>query len=461
MDDNQQPIRPDELDGLFARFAALGACALAVSGGSDSTALMVLFADWLRLRGETPGSHTILTVDHGLRAGSAAEAGSVAAAAHALGYRHATLVWQGPKPATGIQAAARAARYRLMGEHMRAHGVGMLLTAHTRDDQAETLLMRLARGSGLDGLAAMAPISPLGGQWPGGAQSGGAALWIARPFLDVPKSCLRATLEARGIPWIEDPSNAAPEYERTRLRAAREHLDALGLTPAMVALSAARLARARRALDEAADRLCDPQEGVVSVDPCGLIAFDRTRLWRAGEEIALRLLDRALAAAGGAGERAPLAKLEALMPAICDPRADASGRWTLARALITVQRRVVEVEREPGREPMPELQLAPGDTALWDGRFHVTVGPDFPGGPVEVRALGTPELRDLQRRGLIGEGAAARVAAATPSIWHNGRLIAVPPLRYWAAMQATDSLRAVFVGLEKVGRTPRAAPPAP
>jgi tRNA(Ile)-lysidine synthase len=458
MDDNQEPIRPEELDGLFARFAARGPCALGVSGGSDSTALMVLFADWLRLRGETPAPHAVLTVDHGLRAESAAEARAVAAAAHALGYRHTTLVWQGPKPATGIQAAARAARYRLMGEHMRAHGVGVLLTAHTRDDQAETLLMRLARGSGLDGLAAMAPMAPLVGQWPQGAQHGDAALWIARPFLDVPKACLRATLTARGIPWIEDPSNAAPEYERTRLRAARGHLDALGLTPAMLALSAARLARARRALDEATDRFCDPREGAVRVDPCGLVVIDRARLRQAGEEIALRVLDRAIAAAGGAGERAPLAKLEVIVPAVCDPRAGAPARWTLARALIAAQRTVVEVEREPGREPLPELLVMPGDTALWDGRFKVAVGAAFVGGPVEVRALGTPELRDLQRRGLVGEGVPARVAVATPSIWHNGRLIAAPPLGYWAAPHSLDGLKADFVGLARAGRGPRTRP---
>ncbi|HEY7552986.1 MAG TPA: tRNA lysidine(34) synthetase TilS [Hyphomicrobiaceae bacterium] len=447
MDDSHDPIRPDELDGLFARFAALAPCALAVSGGSDSTALMVVFADWLRLRGEDFGGYSVLTVDHGLRAEAAAEARAVAAAAHGLGYRHTTLVWQGPKPATGIQAAARAARYRLMGDHLRAHGLRFLLTAHTRDDQAETVLMRLARGSGIDGLAAMSPVSPLSARHT--ADAGGGGLWIVRPLLDVPKSCLRATLEARGVAWIEDPGNAAPEFERARLRAARASLDALGLTPAMLALSAARLAGARRALEASADRLCDPREDVVRVDHCGFVAIDRARLRQAGEEVALRVLDRVIAAAGGAGEPVPLGKLEAIVAAVCDPVAAASGRWTLARALITARSAAeVEVEREPGREPLPELTLEPGRTALWDGRFRVTVGARFAGGGVRVRALGEAGLREVRRRGRVLEGTAARAAAAAPSMWHNGRLMAAPPLRFWTPPHTGDDLGAVFLGLE-------------
>src|SRR5262245_2430920 len=118
-----QAIRPDELDRLFGAIglSASEPCALAVSGGADSTGMMVLFADWLGRRGAEPGRHWVLTVDHGLRPQSAAEADCVAQAARALGFRHAILVWEGAKPTAGIQAAARAARYGLMGAHMRAN----------------------------------------------------------------------------------------------------------------------------------------------------------------------------------------------------------------------------------------------------------------------------------------------------------------------------------------------------
>jgi tRNA(Ile)-lysidine synthase len=453
MDDNRDPIRPEELDGLFARFAALGPCALAVSGGSDSTALMVLFADWLRQRGRSIGSCTVLTVDHGLRASSADEARAVAATAVELGYRHATLAWEGTKPRAGIQAAARSARYRLMGGYMRAHGIGLLLTAHTRDDQAETLLMRLARGSGLDGLAAMVTLSPLSERGPGGTTARGAR-WVGRPFLDVPKACLRATLEERGVRWMEDPSNIAPEFERARLRAARGHLDALGLTPDMLALSAARLARARRTIEGMVDDLCDPDAGAVRADPCGVILIDRALLREVGEEVALRVLERAVAAAGGSGEHVPLAKLESVLAGVRAPRTAAPARWTLARALVTAEASSVRVEREPGREPLPDITVVPGTVTLWDGRFRVTVAAAFPG-PVQVRALSETGLRELRRRAPGAEGAPARAAAALPSIWHEGRLIAVPPLRYWAPPHTHEDIGAAFVGVGTPSRASR------
>jgi tRNA(Ile)-lysidine synthase len=457
MDHDRDPIRPNELDGLFGRYAAFGPCALGVSGGSDSTALMVLFADWLRQHGEDVRRCTVLTVDHGLRSSSADETRAVAAEAGQLGYRHATLRWEGPKPRAGIQAAARAARYRLMGGYMRAHGLSLLLTAHTRDDQAETLLMRLARGSGLDGLAAMAPLSPLGDHGPGdggtGASTGAGARWIGRPFLDVPKACLRATLEARGVRWMEDPSNIAPEFERARLRAARGELHALGLTPATLGLSAARLARARRAVERMVDELCDPRRGAVRTEPWGVIGIDHARLRQTAEEVALRVLNRAVAAAGGSVEHVPLARLEAIAAAVCGARhfehMAAQGRWTLARALITADASMVTVEREPGREPLPELSVAPGVTAVWDGRFRVTVAGSFAGGPVLVRALGEPDLRDLRRRGHVAEAAPARAAAAVPSFWHQGRLVAVPSLRYWAPPGTAVDLEAAFLGLQE------------
>src|SRR5215467_9123155 len=221
MTGERTPIRADELPRVFAHVPGHPEVpvALAVSGGSDSVAMMVLFADWLVQQGGDSGRHTVLTVDHHLRPRSGAEARMVAERARELGFRHAVLDWQDPKPATGLQAAARDARYRLMHDYLAAHGMTLLLTAHTRDDQAETLLMRLARGSGLDGLAAMAPLAPLGDH--GAATDDGDELWIGRPFLDVPKLTLRATLEARKMRWMEDPSNIAPEFERARLRAAR------------------------------------------------------------------------------------------------------------------------------------------------------------------------------------------------------------------------------------------------
>jgi tRNA(Ile)-lysidine synthase len=446
------PIRPDELAALFGRWEPVSsaATALAVSGGSDSTALMVLFADWLRQSGQEAGLPTVLTVDHRLRPESAREARAVAAAAAALGFRHATLVWDGPKPQTGIQAAARTARYRLIADYMRVNDIALLLTGHTRDDQAETLLMRLARGSGLDGLAGMAPRLCFSDLGIGNPASAGPE--IVRPLLEVAKARLRRTLEERGIAWIEDPSNQSPEFERPRLRAASAALHALGLTDAMLALSAARLARARRAIDQAVDQFCSSDAGAVSVDQCGYVTIDRARLQAAEEEIALRVLARVVAAAGGSDEPVPLGKLEAMAASVRGTGAE-SAKWTLARAMITANDRTVAVEREPGREPLPQLELQPGAQACWDGRFWVEASayaaPGAVPGAVEVRALGEAAARELRQQGALPTGVPMRAMGLVPSFWRAGRLVAVPSLGFWSPPHRSDGFQSRFVWNEK------------
>jgi len=428
-----EALGPDELDRLFAPFAQTLArpCALAVSGGGDSTALMVLVAEWLRRAGSDPSRHAVLTVDHGLRPEAAAEARSVAARAAALGFAHATLPWRSEKPATGIQAAARSARYALMGEYVRRHGLAALLTAHTLDDQVETLLMRLARGSGLDGLAAMAPSARLGG------------LLLLRPLLEVPKARLLATLAARGISWIEDPSNQSPAFERTRLRAVRAGLEPLGLAGPAPALSARRLRRARSALEAVTDDVCAEAAGLVHTDPCGAFAVNRVRLGGLPEEIALRVLARCIAAAGGLRQPPPLAKLEAIGEAL---RAEAGARasWTLGRAGIAAGTDAVTIGREPGREPLPRLTVEAGAEVLWDGRFAVRVGRGI-AGSVEVGAVGREGVAELRRLGhAAGRSRPLQLAAA---FRRRERLLAVPAVGFWADPGLERALSAEFVGL--------------
>jgi tRNA(Ile)-lysidine synthase len=429
-----EAIQPQELDALFAcvgDLRASGGVALAVSGGGDSTALMVLFADWLRQHGRDPSDNVVLTVDHRLRPESAAEAEAVAELAGRLGFRHATLVWEEEKPHSGVQAAARSARYRLMQEYARAHGLATLLTGHTLDDQAETLLMRLARGSGLDGLTAMASVTHVGG------------LRLVRPLLDVPKSRLLATLRQRAIAWIEDPSNQSLLYERARLRAARATLDALGLTAEMLATSVRRLQRARAALDSLTDSLCaQPPAGVVETEPMGILVIDRVRLGRVPEECVVRLLDRCIRAAGGSGEPVPLSGLEPIVAGL--RRGDAAGSWTLARAQISATPDRVRIEREPGRRPLPSFTLTAGGTALWDGRFMVEVGAYFEG-CVGVRALGLDGVNELRRLGR--EVRPARAFRLVPSFWQGASILAVPQAGYWADVGLEQLLSATFVGL--------------
>jgi tRNA(Ile)-lysidine synthase len=289
-----EPISPPEAAALLDPLKGFGHVALAVSGGSDSVALMWLAAHWAN---QTEGAPklTVLSVDHRLRPQSRAEAKAVARRAKALGLAAAVLEWRGAKPATGLQEKAREARYELLARWCASHGARALVTAHTLDDQAETFLMRLARGSGVDGLAGIRPRRE-------------EPLPILRPLLGIARARLRATLEAAGETWVDDPSNVDPRFERVRWRKVLEVLGREGISRSMIALSAGRIERASRALEAATSRL---EEEAVR-HQAESAALDAGRLEKAPEELVIRLLQRLIARYGGAQEPPPLAAVERL-----------------------------------------------------------------------------------------------------------------------------------------------------
>jgi tRNA(Ile)-lysidine synthase len=420
---NAAPIEDGELDGLLASLRPFSTLILAVSGGADSMAMLHLVARWSQLNPARGRRILVATVDHGLREGSRAEALRVAQAAQAIGLEHALLSWEGAKPATGVQDAARVARYRLLGELAWRIGEAKqtaIVTAHTEDDQAETLLMRLARGSGLDGLTGMSAsrlVEPA------------AACTLVRPLLATPGARLKATLQAKGIAWIEDPSNECDRFERVRLRKARAGLEAIGLSSDKVALSAKRLARARAALEAATSELAvqarlDVHGGIYA-------SLDAHVFSRAPEELRLRLLSKLLVAFGGQDEPVRLAKLEALIGRLSVADFEAA---TLAGCIVARHGADIRVMREPGRTPLPEVVLPPGSRAVWDRRFGVAAAPEL-GASVAVRALGPSQFAAL-RRALESAAASlvpwppALAAAALPAFWHlDGTLLTVPQLR--------------------------------
>ncbi|HVV28836.1 MAG TPA: tRNA lysidine(34) synthetase TilS [Rhizomicrobium sp.] len=280
-----------------------GPAAVAVSGGSDSLALMHLLGGHARAVGRP--APVVLTVDHGLRAGSAREAKQVACWAGKAGLKAHILAWRGSKPKTGVEAAARAARYRLMGAWLAKHGIATLFVGHTQDDQAETFLLRLARGSGLDGLAAMRARVP----WP---EPGFAGLAVARPLLGFSRAELRAFLEGIGQPWLDDPMNDDESFDRVRIRKAQDALAQAGLSPARIASAAAHLARARAALETVTEavlvRAARPQGEAVLLDPQALAAAPR--------EVGLRALAAVLMQVSGHPYRPRFDALERLFDRI-------------------------------------------------------------------------------------------------------------------------------------------------
>jgi tRNA(Ile)-lysidine synthase len=353
--DDHSPISAQEAKRLFADWRGAHAIVLAVSGGADSIALMWLAARWRRALARGP-SLIAVTVDHGLRAEAAAEAREVKRLARSLDLPHRTLRWTGAKPRTGLPAAARAARYRLLAQAARASGASHILTAHTREDQAETLLMRMLRGSGIAGLAAMA------------RQTEREGVLLARPFLDVSKSQLIATLKKAKIGFADDPTNHDTSFTRPRLRALMPVLAAEGGDPRNLARLASRLARANAAVEvlvDGAERylaLRDRQAlhsgfhaKTFDAKTFDAKTFDAKAFAAMPEEIRLRLLLRAIDRAGHEGP-AELGKVEALLSAL--DRVGANN-----------------ADNNAGRRPRLKQTLAGALVSLADGRIRVEPAP--------------------------------------------------------------------------------------
>jgi tRNA(Ile)-lysidine synthase len=362
-DDDNSPISAQDAKRLFADWKRAPAIVLAVSGGPDSIALMWLAARWRR--GLRRGPRLIaVTVDHGLRAEAAREARDVKRLARALDLPHRTLRWTGTKPKTGLPAAARSARYRLLALAARQNRATHILTAHTRDDQAETLLMRLLRGSGIAGLAAMARVTERDG------------LLLARPFLNVSKSQLIATLRKAKLDFADDPSNRDTHFTRPRIRNVMPVLAAEGGDARSLARLAARFARANQAVEVLVDgaerylalkdRKASPPGGDARIFDARI--FDAKAFAAMPEEIRLRLLLRAIDRMGHEGP-AELGKVEVLLAAldraVAEKRAGRrpnlskglgrpSLKQTLAGALVSLIDDRIRIEPAPPRRRRPD-----------------------------------------------------------------------------------------------------------
>ena len=339
------PVTDAEVRRLFAHLAdtQYPVLILAVSGGPDSTALMVLASRWRKTL-----KHRVkliaVTVDHGLRPEAKQEAQAVKTLARALRIEHRTLRWSGPKPKTGIQEAARNARYRLLGGVAQKAGGAPVLTAHTQDDQAETVLFRMMRGSGVAGLAGMRAGNLLPGHE-------AAKLVLFRPLLNVAKSRLIATLKAAKIPYADDPSNRDPRFARPRLRELMPLLAAEGLNAERLARLATRVLRIERTLHAALNAALLkfapgpwPDKGPVTM---GAGAFQCLP-----EEIGLRMLERIINGVGNEGP-AELGKLEALYEALMAAIDFGPFRRTLAGAVVTLAKGKIRIERAPRRRSAP------------------------------------------------------------------------------------------------------------
>ncbi|MBV8535221.1 MAG: tRNA lysidine(34) synthetase TilS [Alphaproteobacteria bacterium] len=395
--------------------------AIGVSGGADSLALTCLADRWARQRG---GTVLALTVDHGLRAAAAGEAAQVGLWLAARGIPHRILAWTGAKPVQGLQAAARAARRDILLGHCSTEGILHLLLAHHQDDQAETLVMRVAADSGPDGLTGMAGVVET------------RQARVLRPLLEVPRARLAATLAELDQPWIEDPSNRDRRFSRARIRA----LDARA---GQVAVAAARFGSERQRRESAVAELL---AHTTALTPDGWAFVAAKVLSAATPEIGRRALARILMCVGGESYPPRSEGLEALLAAFASGRL-AGGR-TLAGCRVLPRRSGLAVVREVAAIGADVPLTGPG-AYEWDGRFRLRVDGRVASGTV-LRALGEEGWRALVAD--LGSGAkplrslvlpAAR--PSLPALCDLDGVIAVPHLTYRRQGVDPDSVKVVSV----------------
>jgi tRNA(Ile)-lysidine synthase len=353
------------LPALLAPVAGAGTVGLAVSGGADSLALMLLMAEWARQAGRP--RLIVYSVDHGLRPEAAGEVTFVLAEAARLGLTARGLLWEGAKPVAGVQAAARVARYRLICAAMRKDGAELLVTAHHQDDQAETVLMRLAHGSGLEGLRGMERFSVVEG------------VRVFRPFLEVPRAALAGVVSEAGLAPVADPSNADPHYERTRWRRVLPDLAELGLDGDALAALARRAGEADAAVARWAEAAW---ETLVRFDAFGAAQLPSAEFAALPRAVAIKLLARLVAEVGGNRRPHGLGAIERLCAAL---PADGFAGQTVGGATIRRRGATLWLTREPGRGTPADTMVGPRQVLAWDRRFRIA---NRSAGPVLVRMAG-------------------------------------------------------------------------
>ncbi|MGC2203502.1 MAG: tRNA lysidine(34) synthetase TilS [Stellaceae bacterium] len=389
--------------GSLARFEDKPFVAVAVSGGPDSLALTLLGDRWVRDRG---GEICALTVDHRLRPESGDEIRQLTSWLSGRAIRHEVLVWAEERPLSGIQEAARIARYRLLAGWCRGHGCLHLLTAHHREDQVETHLIRRRASSGADGLAGMSAIRELD------------SCRVLRPLLGVPKARLAAFLEAERQPFILDPSNLNPAFERSHLRLAGR-ADATDLLLEIRKLGDRRIEREREGNALLAR--------YVSLHPAGFAILDPAVLLVVSRETTERLLSSLVAAIGGASYPARRERIARLWDALARMRRG----YALGGCRFVWWRGRVLVMRELARAAQP-IGLASGESAIWDRRFKIVV-PSRANYRFTIGYLGVYGVHRLSRLTMPSEAdhrLPRLIFPELPAIWDENGIAAIPHIGY-------------------------------
>ena len=370
---------------IFSSLHGLAHVALAVSGGSDSIAMLHMVCAWAKMELPKP-TISVLTVDHGLRAEAAVEALLVKGWCAEIGVGHVSLNWAGPKPATGVQAKARAARYELMTQWCKDHAVSVLLTAHTVDDQAETVAMRLARTHTAKSLAAIWPVR----DWNG--------VQVMRPLLNLRRAELQKFLRERGQSWISDPSNDDAKYERVRVRKA---------LAGDVELAERAITSQASVMANAVNAKAWVRDGI-QISDIGMVRFSISDFSALPEAIQDDVLIAVLKISG-ATQVPELRKRLAFLGWL---NTLPNGRRCIGGIMFHKRGGQVFVAREPGRIAKEPAIVPAGGQIIWDNRFRIYA-------PAGAQVLAAQQDANLPKRRDI----LAFVAAGLPIVLQNGRIL--------------------------------------
>jgi len=399
--------------------------AIAVSGGPDSTALFILLQEWALARKILV---TVLTVEHGLRHGSAEEAEHVGRFCSSFGADHQILPWVGPKPETRIQASAREVRYKLMEGWCANNGVRELYLGHTLDDQAETFLLRMARGSGLDGLAAMPLV-----RWHGEVR-------IVRPLLRMSRKRILATLVEHNLSFICDPSNHDRRFARVVIRNDIERLNEQGISTSAISGVARILGRIRTQKEIV---IADLFRQMVVLYPEGYAELDIEQ-WRHVDRVAgSQLIAELLRIIGGRKYLPRRERLNRLVAVLCN---QTRGTRTLSGCVISFRGLTVRFWREY-QKIIEVIPITPGSSVLWDRKFELCFNPKTRStvSNMVVRPLGEHgwgrllDNVDLSERVDRLKKIPGPVRYALPAVWQGKNIVEIPDLS-WSHAENLDNI---------------------
>ena len=410
---NKKPIKDLPEVKLFNKYIDNKPIALAVSGGPDSTAMMQIAALSKKLKNSNV---TVIVVDHGLREESKNEANIVGQNAKLLGFKFKILKWDGVKPKTRIQEIARKTRYKLMTSWCKKKGIEKLFLAHHLDDQVETFLMRLGKGSGVDGLAVMNYVTEI------------SSLKLVRPFLEIPKTRFIKILSITNLEWISDPSNFNSDYKRSRIRKILPILSKEGINSKQIGLVIKRMRSAKDALNTQTNILL--KKYLSNVDNVAYFLNKELLKDVKEKEILLRVLEKIFMNISGSIYPPRRNKLENIISWIL--KNNNIKAKTLTGVVVRKRKSELIFYREPD-DCYKSVNIRPLTSrySCWDDRFFLKANKS---NDLQIRALGDVGIKILKEEKILKRQGFQNVPLSAwktvPGVWSKKRLISVPTLGY-------------------------------